>query len=129
MNRTNKDIYDCFGDAIITRGEAIRIINQVISKYRIMDNDRSALLEIIFCLEAEKNGWFHFWGGDQGEAALLSLSPQSCIIMDFDKDELFDIYKRYRFSPSLTDKKEKKMSEEGTKYVLENKLGELVNEG
>lgn len=128
MNRTAKDIFDFLGDRIITRGEAVRKINQIISRYRIMDDDKKALLEIIYCIEAEQNSWLHVWGGDPEEAALLSLSPQSNVIIDYDKERLKQLYINYRFSPSASDKLEQKLVDEATLAEIEKKMGEMRRE-
>lgn len=128
MNRTAKDIFGFLGDRLITRGEAVRKINQIISRYRIMDDDKKALLEIIYCIEAEKDSWLHVWGGDPEEAALLTLSPQSNVIIDYDKEKLKQLYITYRFSPSASDKKEKKLVEDATLIEIEKKMGELRRE-
>lgn len=129
MNRAAKDIFGFLGDILITRSEAVRKINQIITKYKILEDDKKALLEIIYCIEAEKNSWHHVWGGDAEEVALLSLSPQSSIIIDYDKDKLRSVYKRYRFSPSLSDREERQMMDEARKYVIKKKIGEVCSEG
>ncbi len=62
------------------------------------------------------------------EVALLTLSPQSSVIIDYDKDKLKSSYKRYRFSPSLSDRKEREMMRDATKYVIKKKIGEKRDE-
>ena len=128
MNRTAKDIFGFLDDRLITRLEAVRRINQIITKYRIMDDDKKALLEIIYCIEAERNSWLHVWGGNPEEAALLTLSPQSNVIIDYDKEKLKYLYINYRFSPSASDRREQKMVEDATLVEIEKKMGELRNE-
>ena len=128
MNRTAKDIFGFLGDIIITRSEAVRSINEIISRYAIKGDDKKLLQEIIYCIEAEQDSWLHVWGGDTEEVALLTLSPQSSVIIDYDKDKLRSIYKRYRFSPSLSDRREREMMRDATKYVIKKKIGEKHDE-
>ncbi len=91
----------------INRREAIGFLFSIeieLGKYLSQD-ELLKLQDIRHCIEAELEG-FHEWGADASEAVVLHFSPHGKHLELMDKEELRDIYKKYHFYPSESDKEE-----------------------
>lgn len=90
----------------VSRRDAVACLYRIIANYKgLSDKDERILRDTIHCIEAELEN-YHEWGADTSEAVILHFPPESRQIRAMDRDELFNIYKKYRFIPSQSDKEE-----------------------
>ena len=95
---------------LASRKDVVRVLLRILANYekieRIMDKgDKRIIEDAIHCIEAEMEN-FHEWGGDAYECVVLHWPPESRQILEMGREELFQIYKKYRFVPADNDKLE-----------------------
>ena len=89
----------------VSRREAVAFLFRIMANYKLSSEDEQIARDMIHCIEAELEN-FHEWGADTSEAVILHFPKTSRHIRMMDREELFEIYKKYRFIPSPSDKEE-----------------------
>ena len=87
---------------LITRREAIALLFKIKATGILDEDEERKLDDIIHCIEAEMEN-YHEWGGDTSEVVILHYPTSSLQIRSMDKEELYSIFKKYRFIPSEND--------------------------
>ena len=95
---------------IAGRRDLVRVLYKILANYDVIkkymdDGDKRIIEDGIQCVEAELEN-FHEWGGDSSEIVILHFPPDSRQIRSMDRDDLMQIYKKYRFVPSESDVEE-----------------------
>ena len=89
----------------VSRRDAVAFLFRIIANCKLDPKDEQIARDMIHCIEAELEN-YHEWGGDTSEAVILHFPPDSKQIQMMDRDELYGIYKKYRFIPSQSDTEE-----------------------
>ena len=89
----------------ISKRDAVACLFRIVANCKLSETEERNVRDIIHCIEAENEN-YHEWGADTSEVAVLHFPTDSRYIRSMDRDELFQIYKKYRFIPSPSDKEE-----------------------
>jgi transcriptional/translational regulatory protein YebC/TACO1 len=89
----------------ISRRDAVACLFRILANCNLDETEQRNVKDIIHCIEAELEN-YHEWGADTSEVAVLHFPTDSRQVRSMDRDELFAIYKKYRFIPSPSDKEE-----------------------
>lgn len=109
---------------LVGRKEAVSVLLKILANYehieKYMDaGDKRRLEDMVHCIEAELEN-YHEWGGDASEVVVLHWPHDSRQILEMERDELFDIYRKYRFIPSDNDKLEAQLQIQQMLDIINN---------
>lgn len=109
----------------ITRIGAISILNSILERADLTEEERTGIEDIIHCIDVERE-YYHEWGGLGEEVVYLHMPRASKPVEAVEREELARIYKKYRFRPSGSDLQESENQINDIKKMLFDKgyLGE-----